>query len=89
MMTEKKIEARIKEVKQSFNDVVFRIQELDNGSWVVIMRGGLEAENPTEYMNNAVYTLVRDELHNEFIEKFLDNPWIRIIIFNFNGITFK
>ena len=43
-------------------------------------------DNPFDYMNDAVSVLVDHELHNEFIEKFLDNPWVRIIIFDFNSI---
>lgn len=89
MMTKEDIEARIKEVRQSFDDVVFRSQQLDNGSWVIIMRGGLTADNPTDYMDNAVSVLVKHELYNEFIESYLDNPWIRIIIFGFNNILFQ
>lgn len=87
-MTKKDIETRINEVKHSYNDVVFNYQSLGNGSWVVIMRGGLMSDDPADYMNQAVSSFVKDELHNEFIEKFLDNPWIRIIIFDFNEISF-
>ena len=53
------------------------------------MRGGLTADNPTDYMDNAVSILVKHELYNEFIESYLDNPWIRIIIFGFNNILFQ
>lgn len=88
-MTEQEIIRRIKSVKKQFSDVVFRYQELDNGSFVCIMRGGLEQDDPSDYMDNAVSVFVDHELHNEFIEKYLDNPWIRIIIFNFNSINLK
>ena len=46
-------------------------------------------DNPSDYMDNAVSLFVNHELHNEFIEKFLDNPWVRIIIFDFNNIYLK
>lgn len=44
-------------------------------------------DDPSDYMDNAVSLFVNHELHNEFIEKFLDNPWVRIIIFDFNDIN--
>ena len=86
-MIQKDINKRIEIVKKRFSDVVFRCQELDNGSFVCIMRGGLMQNDPSEYMNNAVSLFVNHELHNEFIEKFTDNPWVRIIIFDFNNIN--
>ena len=87
-MTKENIQARINELKQSYNDVAVRYEELDNGSWIVILRGGLGKDNPTKYMNDVVSHLVKNELYNEFIESYLDNPWIRIIIFGFNEILF-
>lgn len=89
IMTQEDIIRRIANVKEQFPDVVFRCQELDNGSFVCIMRGGLMQDNPSDYMDNAVSLFVNHELHNEFIEKFLDNPWVRIIIFDFNNIYLK
>ncbi len=86
-MTQEEINKRIANVKEKFPDVVFRYQELDNGSFVCIMRGGLMQDDPSDYMDNAVSLFVNHELHNEFIEKFLDNPWVRIIIFDFNDIN--
>ena len=44
-------------------------------------------DDPSDYMDNAVSVLVDHELHNEFIENYLDNPWVRIIIFDFNNIN--
>lgn len=86
-MTQEEINRRIANVKERFHDVVFRCQELDNGSFVCIMRGGLIQDDPSDYMDNAVSAFVNHELHNEFIEKYLDNPWVRIIIFDFNNIN--
>lgn len=86
-MTQEEINRRIANVKEQFPDVVFRYKELDNGSFVCIMRGGLMQDDPSDYMDNAVSVLVDHELHNEFIENYLDNPWVRIIIFDFNNIN--
>lgn len=88
-MNKENIEERINAVKCLYPDVVFNWRELSDEAFVIIMRGGIHAEDPTAYMNGAVSTLVQHELHNQFIEEFLDNPWIRIIIFGFNNIEFK
>ena len=88
-MTQQEINSRIANVKAQFPDVVFRCMELENGSFVCIMRGGLMQDDPSVYMDSAVSVFVNQELHNEFIEKFLDNPWIRIIIFGFNDIILE
>lgn len=88
-MKQEEINARVANVKKLYSDVVFKCQELDNESFVCIMRGGFKQADPTEYMDNAVSLFVGNELHNEFIEKFIDNPWDRIIIFGFNDISFK
>jgi hypothetical protein len=88
-MDSQSIENRIREVKSKYPDVVCKWQELNTGAFIVIMRGGLSSDHPTEYMNGAVSVLVARELHNQFIEEYLDNPWIRIIIFGFNNIDFN
>ena len=88
-MTQQEINSRIANVKAQFPDVVFRCMELENGSFVCIMQGGLNQDDPSVYMDTAVSVFVNNELHNEFIEKFLDNPWIRIIIFEFNNIDMR
>ena len=86
-MTQEEVDRKIANVKEHFPDVVFKCQELDNESFICIMRGGLMQDDPSDYMDNAVSLFVNHELHNEFIEKFLDNPWVRIIIFDFNSIN--
>lgn len=88
-MNTEEIRRRIQTLKEDYRDVEFKLQILDGNSHMVIMRGGFEKENPTEYMNDVVSSLVRHELHNEFIEKFLDNPWVRVIFFEFNDIQFN
>ena len=88
-MTRKSIESRIANVKKQYPDVVFRCQELDNGSFVCIIRGGLTNDDPSSYMDSVVSEFVGEEMYNEFIEEFQDNPWVRIIIFDFNNITLE
>lgn len=83
------IRKRIEYAKNQYSDVDFKLQQLDDGGLMVIMRGGLNSNNPTQYMNEVVSFLVGSELYNEFIEKFLDNPWVRVVFFEFNDIQFN
>lgn len=55
---------------------------------IAILRGGLNASNPIAYMNDAVSQYVGRELHNEFVEIHMDNPWVRVIISNINGLEY-
>ena len=83
------IRKRIECAKIQYSDVDFKLQQLDGGGLMVIIRGGLNSNNPTQYMNGVVSFLVETELYNEFIEKFLDNPWVRVVFFEFNNIQFN
>lgn len=65
------------------------IKVVDNH--IVIVKGGFKSDNPSEYMDNVVKDILKslgNPKYNEFIENYLDNPWIRILIFDFNGIEF-
>ena len=66
------------------------IKVVDNH--IVIIKGGFESDNPTEYMDNVVKDILKslgNPKYNEFIENYLDNPWVRILIFDFNSIEFN
>ncbi len=56
---------------------------------VAILRGGLNTDNPTAIMNNAVSKYVGNKGYNEFVEIHLDNPWVRVIIGGINDLDFK
>ncbi|MEA5141847.1 hypothetical protein [Arcicella rigui] len=68
-------------------------QELKNGDSTVgkvaILRGGLNTDNPTAIMNDAVSTYVGTKGYNEFIEVFLDNPWVRVVVSGINELDYK
>lgn len=68
-------------------------QELKNGDSsvgkVAILRGGLNTDNPTAIMNDAVSTYVGTKGYNEFVEIFLDNPWVRVIVSGINELEYK
>lgn len=82
-----KIVLEKKTVEEKYSDV--KIQIFGN---VVILKGGINADNPTEYMNEVVHYIVKllgNPKHNQFIEEFLDNPWVRILVFDFNSMEFN
>jgi hypothetical protein len=56
---------------------------------VAILVGGMDSENPKEFMDSAVSKYVGHELHNQFIEIHLDNPWTRVVIRDINNIKFR
>jgi len=88
-MGNKEITTRIESIRKRYKDVKCKQVVLGNGAYVVILRGGFQSSNPQQYMDNVVSELVGKDSYNEFIEKFLDNPWVRIIIFDFNNIVFE
>lgn len=55
---------------------------------VAILRGGLNTDNPTEIMDNAVSKYVDRALHNQFIEIHLDNPWVRVVVSGINDLKY-
>ena len=56
---------------------------------VAILRGGLNTNNPTAIMDEAVSKYVGNTGYNEFVDINLDNPWVRVIIGGINEIEFK
>lgn len=56
---------------------------------IAILRGGLRADNPVTYMDEAVRRFVEGNLHNQFIEVFLDNPYVRVIVSNINELDYN
>lgn len=63
-----------------YQDVEIAEFEVSGGK-IAILRGGIN--KPKSYMDNVVNIYVGHEMHNEFIEIFLDNPYVRVVV---NGI---
>ena len=64
-------------------------QKLDGGKGTIsILCGGFNANNPKLFMDEVVSQYVTGEMYNEFIEIFLDNPYVRVIITGINEIEF-
>lgn len=75
------------EIKKLFEDV--QIEVVSDS--VIILRGGISATYPIEFMDKVMYHIL-DKLgkpyYNYFIEHSLDNPWVRIIVFNINNFNY-
>ncbi len=56
---------------------------------IAVIRGGLNTDNPTGLLNAAVSEYVQNTGFNEFVEIYLDNPWIRVVMSGINEIEFK
>lgn len=54
---------------------------------VAILRGGLN--KPKSYMDDIVREYVGREMYNEFIEIFLDNPYVRVVVSGINNFDYK
>ena len=58
---------------------------------LAILRGGLGTDNPSAAMSEAVTLYVANSGvgYNEFVEIFLDNPWVRVIITGINEVEYN
>lgn len=55
---------------------------------IAILRCGSSEGNPTEVINAAVKKYVGVKGYNEFVEIYLDNPWIRVVVGGINEFDF-
>lgn len=55
---------------------------------LVVLRGGLGEADPQQFMDDVVSDYVQHYGHNQFIEHFLDNPWVRVLIFGINELPY-
>lgn len=68
---------------------VFHQRLNDEGSDIYILIGGLNSNNPVELLNNYVSRIVGYSSYSEFIDKHMDNPYIRVIITNISALEFN
>lgn len=57
------------------------------GGKIAILRGGINKSKT--YMDGVVSEYVGQELHNEFIEIFLDNPYVRVVVSGINDFNYE
>lgn len=60
---------------------------LNKDSKMYILIGGLNHPNPNAFMDACVAKIVQNNTYSEFIDKHLDNPYIRVIITNINTLS--
>lgn len=70
------------------------VQEIEDSSQkivgkVAILRGEPNLKDPKIVMDQAVDIYVGNKPHNQFIEIFLDNPWVRVIVGGINEIDYE
>ena len=70
-----------------YNDVQIKEFPVENGGRITILRGGLN--KPKSYMDNVVREYVGHVMHNQFIEIFLDNPYVRVIVTGINSFDYQ
>lgn len=63
-------------------------EDVEVGS-VTIMCGGFNSENPKYVMDNIVREYTGSKEYNDFVEIFLDNPYVRVIIEGINELDYE
>ena len=61
---------------------------LGEESILYILIGGLNSQDPKSFMDKQVARITQGNPYAEFIDKHLDNPYIRIVITNINTLNF-
>jgi hypothetical protein len=56
---------------------------------IAILVGGLDRDNPKEFMDQVVQQYVGSVGHNQFIEIHLDNPWTRVVTDCINDVELR
>lgn len=70
-----------------YNDVQIKEFHVGNGGKIAILRGGIN--KPKSYMDGVISEYVGHALHNQFIEIFLDNPYVRVIVTGINDFDYE
>lgn len=63
-------------------------ENIEVGS-VTIMCGGFNSENPKYVMDNIIREYTGSKEYNDFVEIFLDNPYVRVIIEGINELDYE
>ncbi len=70
-----------------YEDVEIKEFHVENGGIIAILRGGLN--KPKSYMDYVVSEYVGHAMHNQFIEIFLDNPYVRVVVTGINDFNYE
>ena len=77
------------DLKKNFDIAVAKTHKIDVNNksvYLTILVGGLNENNPQEYMDFVVSKFVTGRMYNEYVDANLDNPWLRIIIEDVNDL---
>jgi len=58
---------------------------------VVILVGGLHTQTPNSYMKKVVRKITKmvgTDRYTEYIDSHLDNPWVRVLVFDIDSLPF-
>lgn len=72
---------------ETYETILFSNNQ-DESCKLAVLRGGLNSINPLSYMSEAVSEFSNRAEHHEFVEITLDNPWVRVLLFNEELIKF-
>jgi len=64
-------------------------QDGDPRGKIAIIRGGLQTDDPTSVLDDAVRKYVGKKSYNQFVEIHMDNPWVRVIITGINELDYE
>lgn len=67
---------------------IFEQVLINNKGKLAILRADPSVDKPKSLMDDAVSVYVNNHPYNEFIEIFLDNPWVRVIVGGINELDF-
>jgi hypothetical protein len=63
-----------------FEQILLKDSDGKTISKFAILQGGLNSDNPTQFINEITCKYWGDALANQFIDIKLNNPWTRVII---------
>ncbi len=83
--------AKMNRIKYDYYEIP-KTEEIPPEVTVAFLRRGFGEKNPKYYMDNAVIDYLEKKgnpMYNEFIEIFLDNPYLRVVVTGINEMPFK
>lgn len=73
----------------SLHDVLVCTNPLGDGAELIILWGGFASQEPKKFMDDIVESYIKSigsPEYSQFIDEFLDDPWIRVIITNITNL---
>ena len=71
------------------HETIVRNENGDPVGKIAVLVGGVQEQNPKEFMDKVVADYVERDSHNQFIVIQLDNPWTRIVTSNLQSFPFR